>query len=564
MHAKSEVMELAITRTVARTGFCKELSAEKQNEYLGITRDKFMPTIDNLYFSVFIYGDGYPETMYKLNDLLETLLEKKEEVKTTHKPVPYAHGLLVTLKNASKRYNICLTETDLYDIFIMPGNLPNNRTNRIHVQLRAFGLWTRGLDEILEEAYAKVELILAEYGLKIAKAQENRVDYCYHTNIVSSINQIFTKAKIKKIHTPLQSGISTFDIVKREDGTTFEHNYYKFGNATSNNWLVRFYDKVKEVIDMGYKSFFFKMWQDNGLISYYDKWCMEYAFPYKNVDYLNKARIAFYAKHGTDPARLEKYNKALTNPNKSLADYKSLADEFMPPTTAVINIEYQTMRKFYDKSDNFINNFPLMERTSHPMLKRIYQVIDNREVFLNYLHDKGFSFQDGENEDGTPKYVGWWERLRNTKLGGIKANEKLLRDYSYAMDKTAVVRQAIGKVASISAYDDRAETDELDDFMYMVSHLTDNQAHEMDKLLLVNTDGEIITSLKSTLLSDYETNKAKKLMYLKNRKKPNNDTTETPPPEPELEIKDFDFLCEVMDLKEVDFPELPEEWRQAQ
>lgn|GEM_PF-6974625 len=91
-----------------------------------------------------------------------------------------------------------------------------------------------------------------------------------------------------------------------EDGTILHKDYVCFGRKQSNNVRARIYDKVKEVIELGYKDFFFKIWHDNGLISYFDRWCMEYAFPYKNMDYLAKARIAFfYVEHGADGERLK-------------------------------------------------------------------------------------------------------------------------------------------------------------------------------------------------------------------------------------------------------------------
>ncbi|MCL2413543.1 MAG: hypothetical protein FWC98_05350 [Bacteroidales bacterium] len=55
-----------------------------------------------------------------------------------------------------------------------------------------------------------------------------------------------------------------------------------------------------------------------------------------------------------------------------------------------------------------------------------------------------------------PNYLAWWERLRNVKLDGIKTDEKLLRDYTFHMDKKAVQKRAIAAVASSAVYDDIA------------------------------------------------------------------------------------------------------------
>jgi hypothetical protein len=234
---------------------------------------------------------------------------------------------------------------------------------------------------------------------------------------------------------------------------------------------------------------------------------------------MEKAKLAFYIEFGTDSARREKYKKALKNPNKSLADYKELAAEFMPETNPVINIEFQTMREFYKYSDNFINDcLKSIKRDCHPQLERLYKIIDNRYVFLEWLHGTGLYFADGKNEDGTPIYLDWWERIRNVKMGGIKADEKLLRDYAHKMDKKIVMRQTIGKIASVSVYENRVKTEFVDDYTNLIYTLTDNQARKADELLIRDSNGEIVKELKSELLNDYALIKAKREMRLKNRK----------------------------------------------
>ncbi|MCL2358027.1 MAG: hypothetical protein FWC70_12895 [Defluviitaleaceae bacterium] len=516
--------------------YYKELSPENREIFLGITEKKILPTIDNLYYSVFVEDDGSDETAKKLAPLLDALSEKKAAVKETREAQPFSNGLVVTLKSAAKQYNICLSEPDIYDIFINSSeNLPNKGTNRIHSQLRAFGLWTRGIDSVLDDSFRKIESLLADYDLKISRVQENRIDYCFHTNIKTDVNKIFNENNIKYFETTLDGGFDHFKKDKSDGATVLHRNYYMFGKKDG-AWLARFYDKVKEVIEVGYKSFFFKMWHDNGLISFYDRYCMEYALEHQNVDYMEKAKLAFYVEFGTNAARREKYETMLNNPSESLADFRQTAAKFFPPTNPVINVEFQTMREFYKYSDRFIDeSLKPLERECHPQLSRLYKILDNRYVFLNWLHGEGLYFADGKNEDGTPKYSDWWERIRNVKLGGIKADEKLLRKYEHKMDKKSVIRQTIGKIASVSVYDDRVDTDFLEDYTELLHMLTDNKARKMDERL--KRADEPRKDFKSELLKDYTLLKAKKEMRLKNRKKKADenklaplDAPATPPP----------------------------------
>lgn len=491
---------------------------------------KVLPQIDNLYYSVFIAGDtkgdvyddnAYSSTLWNLNPLFTQMTEAKKRANETNEPVSFSHGLNLDLKSY-KRYNMCLSQTDLYDIFFIQ-SLPNEETPRIVVQLRALGLWTRGVDNILIESYQKVEELLRAYGLKIEKCRENRIDYCYHTNIISSPNKAFKEigGKMKNLHTNLKDFYLHGDIEHAADGTIVHKDYVCFGSKKSNSVRARVYDKVKEVIEMGYKSFFFELWREKGLISFYDQFCMEYAFLHKNMDYLSKARLEFYVQFGSDEARIKQYEKELENPNNSLVDFKRIADEFMPKTTAVINIEYETKRKFYYYSDDFIENLKIdwtREETVPAPLKRIYRILDNKQIFHNHLVSKTLSFYKGAFADEKTDWLPWWARIVNVKLDGVETDEKLLRKYSQKMDKQAVQKRAIIAVASAAVYDDKTDTGFVEDMSDFLADISDNDVHKMG-LRFINKKGEEIHDVYGKLVKGYLIIKAKKEIQLKNRKK---------------------------------------------
>ena len=509
-----------------RTKFFQELSKQKQEEYFSLKRSKFLPTIDNLYFSVFVFNDTKSNTKDSpLASLLSRLEDKKDEALKRHESVTFGYGLLMTIKSYSF-YRFCLSEPDLYDIFIC-STLPNDSTPRIVVQLRAMGLWTRGVDEVLTESFKKVTALLDEYGCLVENCKESRIDYCYHTNAVSSPSKIFRESsgRINNLHTNLEHVTYTADLEHVERGTILHKDYVCFGRKQSNNVRARIYDKAKEVIEMGYKDFFFKIWHDNGLISYYDKWCMEYAFLYRNIDYLAKARLAFYVEHGHDEQQVIYYKSVLESKTTTLLDFKRLAEEYTPRVTAVVNIEYETKRKFYYYSDSFIDGFKNIPRNVPKALERLYKILDNRSVFLNHLTSKTLAFHKGRDMNGDIQYLSWWQRLRNTKLDGIKVNEKLLRDYSYAMDKKFVQRRAINAVASSAVYDDKVDSGFIDDLSDFLSDVSDNVAHQSGRLLFIDDSGEIAEELYGKMLHDYHLLKAKKEVQLKNRKKRRNNKT---------------------------------------
>jgi hypothetical protein len=547
-----------------RSGFFIELSPEKQKEYLGLKREKFLPNIDNLYYSYFLEGDK-PEfdSQNGLTDLLAVLEQKKQEVtKNFGEPVDFGQGLtaidkmveannngeidesdIAVSKKKYTMYGYCLTEPDLYDIFICKA-IPNEKTPRIIVQHRAHGLWKNKIDEVVKHAYRRIEKLLEQYcgmTFTIKRCRENRIDYCFHTNAISNVGALIKKnprtEQVKYLHSNLKEAREHLKVKNDPGGVILKTDYICFGQISSNNVRARIYDKVKEVIEKGYKEFFIKIWYDNGLISYYDKWCMEYAFPYRNMDYLYKAAVAFYVNHREAPRShlqkegdiakhldfLDRCIMALENEKTTLADFKKLAREHMPKVTSILNIEYETKRKFYYYSDKFIETFKTIKREIPRPLERIFQILDNRRIFIKHLTQYTLSFYDGFDETGEPKYLAWWMRLRNTKLDSIKTNEKLLREYSFKMDKRCVEQRAVNAVASAAVYEDNLKTGFIEDWTDFISSLTDNEARGMgNRLMMVDTENGIVIEnedLSKAFNDKYMMTKAKKERHLKNRKK---------------------------------------------
>jgi hypothetical protein len=209
------------------------------------------------------------------------------------------------------------------------------------------------------------------------------------------------------------------------------------------------------------------------------------------------------------------YKSVLADKNTTLKQFKDLVYRRMPEITTVINVEYETKRKFYYDSDKYIQMFKALDRPGVPQpLMRIYKIIDNRSLFLDYLTSTVMSFKKNESE-----YASWRERLRNTKLEGIKADERLLRDYSYELDERIVKKRFISAVATSAVYNDSISTGFVEDISDILSNLNDNHKQRLS-FSLVNDEGEVIERIDGGLLADYGTTKAAKEQRLKNRKKP--------------------------------------------
>jgi hypothetical protein len=522
---------------VKRSPFFNELPESERKWAFSLTLKKYVSKIDNIYYSVHIDGDGMDSVGHvsrRLAPLFEKLRVFKEQAVKTRQLVLFGGGLYGDLYIDSKSfraYSLCLSRPDFYDIFFYAPDkeLPNDDTPRIIVQLRSCGLWTHDPIDMLAQSYADIDKVLSDIGLEIDRTKENRIDYCYHTNAISSPGSLFTsKGKdsvVSGLVTSLKSGQSVFGLSRRGNGISRNETYIALGSRKGNNCFVRVYDKALEVIEQGYKGFFLGYWLKSKLISNYDYYCYSYAYEHRRMDAVYKARLMYYvdycAANGIYNALRLEYERALADKAATPVIFEELANRHMPPNTPVINIEFETKRKFYRHSDDFIDGLKTLPHEGVPAaLKRLFQVVDNCSVFLDYLTDKVLSFR---RENG--EYMSFWARLRNTKLSGFKSNARLLREYDRELNEKRIKQNVVSAMASAAVYRGlgKRETDLAYDIADALCNLNDNDVRKLSVMYRVcdGETGEVLdgSSAFGEYDSRYRLMKAKKEVYFKNRLK---------------------------------------------
>jgi len=495
---------------VPKSNFFNELSEDEQKKYFSLTRAKFISAVDNIYYTVFLENDVNGSPIF--DDLFARLDELRSLLLTTHVEQEFWNGLFVKAKG-HKMYRYCLSVENEFDIFITD-SLPNANTPRIFVQLRAYGLWNYGVDKMILKSYKAVEdLFAGQLGVGMLKIRENRIDYCYHTNIIVNPSKTLDRRYLEKyMKTTFVKGQDVWRIEKYGDNLEIKTEYLGMGDRSSNNIYARFYDKTKEVIDKGYKGMFFEIWYKNGLINQYDKYCYEGAYIDRSYLSIHKWKLRFYLEHGTDEQKKCRIRQALSDKNNNSHQFAELARaEGLPDLTVVMNIEYQTMRKFYYYSDNVIDALPIKARDNFPMqLNRIFKILDNKGLFIDFLTSNTLSFRKSKDV-----FCGWWERLRSVKLDSFKHNEPLIREYSTNLDRQAGKRRLIGAVATDAVYRDNIDTDFVEDVSDLLTNFNDNDMHDLKGGLRVDIAGK----LDSFLLNDYSIKKQNKEVRLRSRKR---------------------------------------------
>lgn len=481
-----------------------ENSESFNNMWFGYKRDKFLHNIDTLYYTVSIKDDynknpAFDDFLYELGDKKREFLDKKE-------PIVFSDKLYIDRGRFDDIYEYKLSCPEKYDIFIT-SYLPNSSTPRIIVQLRSIALWIDGVRDILEDSFYQVLKILNYYGLEVCNVYENRIDYCYHTNYIQNMYKFFGDMKInKEIKTNMKNW--------RKDGHIYnnglELNYFALGNRTSNNVFIRVYDKTREVVEMAYKGFFIEVWFQNGLISAYDKYILEYCYRFKNYDKKYEAMLKFYLEFGTNSLHKNEINFYLQDTDLNFNHIRDLALSLLPNLTTICNIEFQTKRKFYYYGDEQIETFNTID--THNKLKRVFKIIDNRKVFLDYLTHYNLRFVDSNGN-----YKSWWKRLRGVKVSCLDNKYPYARNYQTKLDKDKIIKNTIRSVATHSLYNNKVDTNFITDITDLFGSINDNDVYNGTFRLLHENLGELVSELDSKYLIDYDVYKNKKYKTIKSK-----------------------------------------------
>lgn len=476
---------MSILKQVKNKLIYEEFSKSDQDYWFNLKEKAFLSHIDTLYYSIFLKNDSVEDVPVNIIEFVNVLKDCKvrfEEEKRQAFYFDQDEDLLFTGKR-NKIYDYCLSVPGMWDIFIC-SSLPNIFTPRIHIQLRSNALWGLGELNSIVSSYNCILKQLSLLNIEVDKVQENRIDYCYHTNYIQNQEAYFSDDMLKQ---HLDTNLRIYSKTGRFSKGELTIEYLSLGNRKSNNLFFRTYNKSREVVEMAYKGFFFDVWKSNGLISEYDYFIYSDCYKRQRYDSIEKSMILFYINYGQDKNLVARY-KDMLDKDISVVEIRKEIKGVLPYPTLIMNIEYQTMRKFYFNAEEMINALPLISNINDDNLVRLFQIIDNRNVFLNYLTSTTVSFKknvNNVNNDLKEKelYTDLWYRLRKCKLDGFTADD-LQRVYNRRIDKDLLLRRLKGCLATLSLYENKDMTDINEDLSCLLSVLNDNDN-------VVDENGEI-------------------------------------------------------------------------
>ena len=463
-----------------------EMTDSDINYWFDFKKKKFLHNIDTFYFSVKFYNDftltSSDPAVKKFRQFFETkkaLLASRMDIDFL--PLHFGKDLDLNLRSCSfaRIYNICLEYPEWFDMFLAPvvpcgSDGGESLTCELVVQIRSYMLWMYGVHAAFEKSYEYVKALADHFHLQIHFCQENRIDFCWHSNYLANPERFFSPENFYKMRVDrFNDALFHTEKVGSQD---YEIDYVALGKR-SDKVFIRIYMKSKEVVEQGYKGWFLYTWLFHGLINRYDLYVYEECYKRKSWKYLNMARISFYYEYGSNAAYKETCRKLLNEERTMEEDVlQRFADQLTPKVNLIINVEFQTMRR-HTKSYELI---PFKDNSSKTTAKRIYDYLDNRKLVTDYLtyYVLRLVQPNGDVNKSRRDLCGFWTALRRCKLVDVlipPAQCRLIREYNTQLNGQLVKTRAINSAVSYGLYQKGLNDDPvIKDVMDVLCTFNDN------------------------------------------------------------------------------------------
>lgn len=465
-----------------------EISPENREYWFSCKQKKFLHNVDTFYYSVKLNqdftSDSTDSAVLAFRKYFDNQYEVLEGTPGLTRQLHYAadaEPLNILPYSYGKYYNIWLEYPEFFDI-ILARKVPKapdgvgSLTCEGIIQIRSFYLWLYGVEEAFRRTYKVLKGVLDYFNLSVDFVQENRVDYCWHTNYFSAPERFFTLENFYKMRVDRYKGANFHTEKVGSEG--YEVDYIALGQR-SGKCFVRIYLKSKEVIQQGYKAFFLRTWLFHGLINRYDLYVYEAAYRKASWEYITIARLEFYQEYGADQHAKEQCADAIrqyTESGRVTDGMLQLADTLTPKINLIINVEYQTMRKG-TKSYCLV---PIKDNSKYRETQRVYDYFNNHRLIIDYLTHDTFRLveKDSDKNKSRRDYCAFWAALRRCKkvdLTAMPEELKLRREYTRKLNGERVKEQMINKAITYGIYLKGINNDGIeDDCMLPIMMLNDN------------------------------------------------------------------------------------------
>ncbi|MEG2857098.1 MAG: hypothetical protein RR994_00575 [Clostridia bacterium] len=477
-------------REVDKTKIGRELGGQDTIFWFDFKQQKFLQNIDTFYYSVKFKNDFTKNSeelpVMHFREFFKYHSESLGDGFDTCKELYFANmKKTLNLKPFSFAgfFTICMEVPDWFDVFMAP-SVPcasdggDSVTCEWVIQIRSYMLWMYGIHGAFEKSYEYIRGLADFFKLEIDFVQENRIDYCWHSNYLVNPEKFFSPENFYKMRCDrFHDAVFHTEKVGTSD---FEIDYISMGRR-SDKVFIRIYLKSKEVVEKGYKSWFFKVWFFHGLINRYDLYVYECCFVQHSWKYLDMARVKFYSEYGQDKEYVLQCKDILDEKTVLSPDaLKKFADFLTPRINLIMNVEYQTMRK-HTKSYELLR---FKDNSAKMTCQRIYDFLDNRKLITDYLTHDVFRLVEPNVDTNKSRrdYVGFWKALRRCKSVDIlipPEDISLVRTYGRKLNGQIVLERIVKSSVTYGIYAKGKNSDNpMQDMVEALCVLNDNDVQD--------------------------------------------------------------------------------------
>lgn len=477
-------------RILKDTKIYNEMDMETASYWFDIKKEKFLHNIDTFYYSVKFKNDFTATSKDERVLSFRRFFEKKYQSLSER---GYGECLPIFFKGMDRNlnlrnfsfagiYKICLECPEWFDI-LFASTVPKSQdsdesvTCECVVQIRSYMLWMYGFNQAFEMSYDVIKILADVFHLEIDFVQENRIDYCWHSNYLKNPEYFFNMDNFYKMRVDRFKGAGYHTDKVGAEG--YEIDYLSIGKR-SDKVFIRIYLKSKEVIEQNYKPWFFHFWLFNGLINRYDYYVYDKAYRQGSWHYCNIARLEYYLEFGQDEEKKVAIRSLLEDEAVfQMADVvRSLADELTPKLTLIMNVEYQVMRR-HSKSYQLL---PLKDKAAYKdsRAERVYSVMYNRRLICDYLTSAVFRLVEptGDKNKARRPMCGFWNALRRCKMIDVKLppeQVQLTREYCQNLSKDIMKERVVKSAVTLGIYTKGINNDTpMQDVVDALCRLNDN------------------------------------------------------------------------------------------
>lgn len=218
-----------------------EMDEKDRNFWFDFKQKKFLHNIDTFYYSVKLCNDFRTDTYDRAVLEFRRVFENLKNRMGYNDSIPFflaPIGKNMNLLNLTfgKYYNICLECPDYFHIFVASKVPPGaggsgSVTCEIIVQIRSYMLWMYGVHAAFEKSMEYVQALVDQFDFTIANIQENRIDYCWHSNYLSNPEKFFSIENFYKMRVDRYRGANFH--TEKVGTSDYEIDYVSLGQR----WL---------------------------------------------------------------------------------------------------------------------------------------------------------------------------------------------------------------------------------------------------------------------------------------------------------------------------------------